>query len=102
MEIDLSAAADAVVDVTAATEVYSELQALWPDSAACRRIPLDFLSGESFAVAVKAHISRFVTSGTPSLFSDVRPLLRRADKAAAIHEACVQLQARFSDRKSVV
>ena len=56
LQIDLSAPADA--DSKAARE-YVSWQELFPKSAACRRIPLDFLAGPAFATAVKAHITRW-------------------------------------------
>lgn len=56
--------------------LYAELRALHPDSAACRRIPLDFLSGAAFEAAADEYVRAYVTRGIPSLFTDLRPLYR--------------------------
>lgn len=58
--------------------VYAELAAQHPHSAACRRLPLDFLEGEAFAAAAEPYVRRYLLKGIPSLFRDLRPLYRCA------------------------
>lgn len=60
------------------TQLYIELRDTHPDSAACRRIPLDFTAGADFAAVADEYIRTYVTKGIPSLFSDLRPLYKCA------------------------
>jgi peptide alpha-N-acetyltransferase len=64
--------------------VYDELIAEHPKSAACQRIPLDFLVGPEFEAAAEKYMQRYITKGIPSLFADLKALYTDADKAAAL------------------
>lgn len=79
--LPLDAARRAQLDAT-----YAELQAAHPRSAACRRIPLDFASGEEFRSLADTYVRRYLTSGIPSLFADLKPLYRDAAKAATLQQ----------------
>lgn len=65
-------------------ELYSELQETFPKGSAVRRIPLDFLTGDSFERAFLLYIQPFISRGVPSLFSDIRPLYADPQKKAII------------------
>ena len=56
------------------TALYQELAAAFPRSSACRRIPLDFLTGPAFTAAADAYVRKYLQRGVPSLFRDLRPL----------------------------
>ena len=71
--------------------VYEELLAQYPKCSACKRIPLDFLAGDDFAAAARERIAAFVDRGVPSLFSDLKPLLRDAHKADALWRVAGEL-----------
>ena len=66
---------------SALRDVYGELQKEFPHSTAAKRIPLDFLEGEDFLVAVDTFIRPFLARGVPSLFATLKPLYVRPEKA---------------------
>jgi peptide alpha-N-acetyltransferase len=54
--------------------VYSDLQASYPKSNACRRSALDFLRGDAFTEALAQYIVPFLRKGVPALGTDLAPL----------------------------
>eukprot|EP00887_Chlorella_sp_A99_P007802 scaffold20.g7802.t1 len=93
---DAGAPAAAAADAAAAARLaaaYASLQAEFPRSLACRRLPLDFLSGDAFAAAADAYVRRPLSKGVPSLFSDLRPLYADPAKAAALAALFARLEA---------
>eukprot|EP00898_Chlorokybus_atmophyticus_P006405 jgi/Chlat1/6766/Chrsp50S06467 len=83
--------------VTRLKELYAELKNLYPKSSAVKRIPLDFLSGEDFRIAVDEYVRPFLRKGVPSLFSDVRSLYARADKADFFEEVLTSMDRSLSE-----
>jgi peptide alpha-N-acetyltransferase len=77
----------------ALAELYAELAARHPRSAAVARAPLDFLGGAAFAAAADAYVRRPLARGVPSLFADLRPLYADAAKAAALGEVLTRIEA---------
>jgi N-alpha-acetyltransferase 15/16, NatA auxiliary subunit len=72
-------------------QVYAELQQKHPRCAACKRIALDFLYGNEFTAAAKAHIRSFVDRGVPSLFSDLKPLVQQPAKDPLLWAAACEV-----------
>ena len=66
------------------TDLYRELQKAHPRSNACRRIPLDFLSGAEFESAAAEYAGPYLDRGIPSLFVALRPLYEDRAKAEAL------------------
>ncbi len=77
-------------------EVYAELQTQHPHSAACQRLPLDFLEGEAFLAAAQAYVRRYVQKGIPSLFRDLRPLYADAAKRDALGRLLTELEQSYA------
>ncbi|GAB4819491.1 hypothetical protein N2152v2_006537 [Parachlorella kessleri] len=73
-------------------EVYAELQAQHPHSAACKRLPLDFLEGEAFLAAAEPYVQRYLHKGIPSLFRDLRPLYDNSAKKQQLGQLFVRLE----------
>ncbi len=61
-------------DVNQLDTCYKELQAKYPSSTACRRIPLDFLTGDRFKESLSNFMTPYIEKGIPSLFSELKPL----------------------------
>lgn len=70
-------------------ELYSQLLKREPRSNALKRVPLNFLTGGRF----KKHFEEYVTpplrKGVPSLFTDLKPLYKDAEKMALMEEVMV-------------
>ena len=92
LQIDLQSSSASDASIARVSAMYTTMQSTFPDSAACRRIPLDFLRGDEFKAALRQHLTRFITKGIPSLFSDIRPLLSDPTRQAVIHDICTSLQ----------
>ena len=65
-------------------KVYADLKVEYPRSTAAKRMPLDFLTGDRFRSAFGEYVKPFLRKGVPSLFSDIKPLYRDADKTEII------------------
>jgi len=52
-------------------ELYHSLQKKHPRANACKRLPLDFCTGDRFATAADLYIRKKLRSGIPSLYSDL-------------------------------
>ncbi|KAG1664970.1 hypothetical protein FOA52_001982 [Chlamydomonas sp. UWO 241] len=65
--------------------LYKDLQELYPRSSACRRIPLDCLTGAAFEAALADYCKKYLIKGVPSLFVDLLPLYADAAKVATTH-----------------
>lgn len=70
---------------------YKELQGKYPSSTACKRIPLDFLTGDAFTESLCNFIMPYVEKGIPSLFSELKPLYRDSEKVEIIGQELRQL-----------
>ncbi|CAM6079648.1 unnamed protein product [Sphagnum tenellum] len=73
-------------------QIYDDLCQKYPRSAASKRIPLDFLEGSTFELAVRSYIRPFLTKGVPSLFSDLRPLYDHPDKADILEKIICEVE----------
>jgi len=67
-------------------QYYTELAKKYPDSTACRRIPLDFLVENAFEQALNEFVKPYIKEGIPSLFSELKPLYMDAEKVAIIED----------------
>lgn len=66
------------------TALYDDLSARFPRSNACKRIPLDFLSGDAFEAAVRKYAAPYLDKGIPSLYAALRPLFADPAKRAVL------------------
>lgn len=67
--------------------LYTDLQAQFPRSTICRRIPLDVArSAEYFREAAVTYILPLLRKGVPALFADVKPLYVDSTKAKVLGE----------------
>jgi hypothetical protein len=73
-------------------QIYADLCQKYPRSAASKRIPLDFLEGDAFELAVRTYIRPFLTKGVPSLFSDLRPLYEHPGKADILEKVICEVE----------
>ncbi|KAH9560299.1 hypothetical protein CY35_06G098800 [Sphagnum magellanicum] len=73
-------------------QIYADLCQKYPRSAASKRIPLDFLEGDMFELAVRTYIRPFLTKGVPSLFSDLRPLYEQPGKADILEKVICEVE----------
>ena len=67
-------------------QYYMELAKKYPDSTACKRIPLDFLVGNAFEQALNEFIKPYIQEGIPSLFSELKPLYNDSEKVKIIEK----------------
>ena len=63
---------------------YKDLQEKYPSSTACRRIPLDFLTGDRFKESLSNFMTPYIERGIPSLFSELKPLYKDPVKIEVI------------------
>lgn len=73
--------------------LFKKLQTKFPKSSAAKRIPLDFLVGSDFEVALDTYVRPFLRKGIPSLFSDLKPLYQNPDKVQAMGTTFSRLEA---------
>lgn len=75
---------------------YAELEKSFPRSMACKRIPLDFISGQRFRCRFDAYVRSWLRKGIPSLFNDVRSLYSSPEKVIAfLFTMCADFSCRF-------
>ena len=88
-------------DVVAKLEaMYAGLEAKYPKSRSCKRIPLDFdLPGERFKERLRSFVLPYVQRGIPSLFAELAPLYVDANKRDIIGEMLLELQSSCADGK---
>lgn len=67
-------------------ELYNGMQKKFPRANACRRIPLDFCTGERFVTVADLYIRKKLRSGIPSLYSDLLPLYKNAAKVELLQK----------------
>lgn len=65
---------------------YIALQSRYPKSSAARRLPLNWLSGEVFRLAIDQYVINLLQKGVPSTFADVKALYKIPWKANTIEE----------------
>jgi peptide alpha-N-acetyltransferase len=76
---DRSAAQEAALDA-----LYARLAVAYPRCSAVQRTLLDWKEGEAFLRAADSYARRFIQSGIPSLFTDLKPLYADDAKRAAL------------------
>lgn len=67
--------------------LYAELQASYPKSNTVQRTPLEFLQGAEFQAALEKYVRPKLSSGVPSLFSDIRGLYCDDAKRALVESS---------------
>eukprot|EP00742_Colponemidia_sp_Colp-10_P007680 GILJ01008278.1.p1 GENE.GILJ01008278.1~~GILJ01008278.1.p1 ORF type:complete len:869 (-),score=166.02 GILJ01008278.1:155-2761(-) len=65
-------------------DLYDALSKEFPKSIACKRIPLDLLSGDLFMTRLHQYVQQLLRKGVPSLFSDLKSLYSDPVKASAM------------------
>ena len=78
-------------DVAKLEATYDALAVQYPKSDAVRRLPLDFLSGDAFAAAVRKYVVGPIRKGVPSLFRNLKSLYADRAKAAVMGEAFAEV-----------
>mmetsp|Transcript_13670 Transcript_13670/g.57854 ORF Transcript_13670/g.57854 Transcript_13670/m.57854 type:complete len:849 (-) Transcript_13670:900-3446(-) len=78
-------------DVAELEATYDALAVRYPKSDAVRRLPLDFLSGDAFAGAVRKYVVGPIRKGVPSLFRNLKSLYADRAKAAVMGEAFAEV-----------
>lgn len=78
-------------DVAKLEATYDALAVQYPKSDAARRLPLDFLSGDAFASAIRRYVVAPIRKGVPSLFRNLKSLYADRAKAAAMGEAFAEI-----------
>lgn len=96
----VAAAAAAPEDKRQTAEQLKALQADFPKSQAVQRLELDYQTGPAFVEALEVYLSRALTKGVPSIFADLKSLLKDAEKAQAIEKTAVALLQRYSPSTS--
>ena len=74
-------------DVTKLEATYDALAIEYPKSDACRRLPLDFLTGDAFAAAVRKYVVGPIRKGVPSLFRNLKSLYADQTKVSEMGAA---------------
>eukprot|EP00290_Baffinella_frigidus_P057134 CAMPEP_0180361566 /NCGR_PEP_ID=MMETSP0989-20121125/12727_1 /TAXON_ID=697907 /ORGANISM="non described non described, Strain CCMP2293" /LENGTH=627 /DNA_ID=CAMNT_0022353277 /DNA_START=61 /DNA_END=1940 /DNA_ORIENTATION=+ len=67
-------------------EMYAGMAKEDPRCFSHKRMPLDFLTGDRFKAAFARYVQPFLRKGIPSLFSDVKPLYKVAEKVKLMEE----------------
>jgi peptide alpha-N-acetyltransferase len=80
-----------IQDTNALHAHYKELQKRYPRSTAARRLPLDWLEGETFSIAADTYLRELLHKGIPSTFVDVKALYKDPTKADAIEKSVERL-----------
>jgi len=81
--------------------MYADMQAAYPASLACKRMPLDFKEGDSFREAAAEYVKKFLVKGIPSLFTDLKGLYASAPKVAALQALFEELDAALGAGQAV-
>ncbi|CAO1619543.1 unnamed protein product [Sympodiomycopsis kandeliae] len=77
------------------------LQSLFPKSQAAQRLELDYATGSAFEEAAEVYLSRALTKGVPSIFSDLKSLLTRgSDKSVIVEKVAQRLLQNYSPSTS--
>jgi len=71
-------------------EFQNEIVQKYPTSQAAKRNRLRFLEGEEFRQRFDEYLRPFFIKGLPSVFNDIRELLRDGEKAKIIEDLCVK------------
>ena len=77
---------------------YKDLQEKYPSSTACKRIPLDFLTGDRFKQSLSNFMTPYIEKGIPSLFSELKPLYSDMAKVEMIGEELEQMTAKLQGK----
>ncbi|XP_054780872.1 N-terminal acetyltransferase A complex auxiliary subunit NAA15-like isoform X1 [Prosopis cineraria] len=72
--------------------LYKSLEQQYKWSSAVKRIPLDFLQGDTFREAAEDYIRSRLTKGVPSLFSDLSSLYNDPGKADMLEQLILELE----------
>ncbi|KAL0472616.1 NMDA receptor-regulated protein 1 domain-containing protein [Neurospora intermedia] len=71
-------------DEAALKAIYDEYAAKYPRSDAAKRLPLNFLTGDSFKAAAKSYLTNMLDRGVPSVFANLKHLYSEVAKKEAI------------------
>ena len=82
-------------------EKYTILREKYPDSIACKRIPLDVLKGEDFENGLKDFVEPYVVKGIPSLFSALKPFYSDPEKIHLVHRVLEERLQNASEEEKV-
>lgn len=77
-----------------------DLQHANGDSTACKRLPLDFLSGQKFEKALQVFVQPYLERGIPSLFSELKPLYADPAKVEIIDKTLKDMCTKFTGKQS--
>jgi N-alpha-acetyltransferase 15/16, NatA auxiliary subunit len=67
-------------------QMYTQLAQEYPKSAAIKRMPLNFLTGDAFRHRLSQHLEHGIRKGVPSLFREMRSLYSNTAKVAIIEQ----------------
>ncbi|KAI8105335.1 hypothetical protein M9435_000502 [Picochlorum sp. BPE23] len=70
------------------------------NSTACKRLPLDFLSGQKFETALRVFVEPYLEKGIPSLFSELKPLYADKAKVEIIDKTLQDMCTKFTGKQS--
>jgi hypothetical protein len=86
-------------------KMYQEIREQYPRAYLPKRLPLYVTSGEEMLTYLRPYLVSHFEKGTPSMFTDLKPLYAKPEKAAAIEKlvesmaACLEKNSRFFDGK---
>lgn len=75
-----------VLDPEGLSNHFDKLELQFPKVNAVQRLPLDYLDGQKFTSRVNKYLQNRIRKGIPSLFRDIKPLLKISSKKEIITE----------------
>lgn len=85
--------------LAALKQLYAQLQKENPRSDTCKRLPLDYLSGDEFAAAIREFVVKPLRKGVPSLFHNIEGLYADAAKGAEMGLAFAEIEKSLATSK---
>lgn len=85
--------------------MYEDMSAQYPRAYLPKRLPLDCAEGDDFLKHLRPYLCAALDKGTPSLFTDLKPLYETPQKVAVIEKLvesfvnCLKEKGRFSNGK---
>lgn len=95
-------------DPKAKLKVFVDISNQYPRAYLPKRLPLDCAEGEEFLTYLRPYLSAALDKGTPSLFTDIKPLYVIPAKVKAIEglvlsmAECLKDYGKFAKGKSLV
>jgi peptide alpha-N-acetyltransferase len=86
LEAALGLSRDNDADIEKLNELYQSYASKNPRNDAARRIPLDFLTGETFKTQADQYLRQKLNKGVPSTFPNIKSLYVDSEKKAIIEE----------------